>query len=114
MARSTRAQHCGGYALAHSGTSADGGDRGSAGQAGNGVLLVPVVAFNVSLMVFRRVIELWLVCLMQCWRPPARSNGDEGVMDLGSALCATCEIEVPWPPVVVAGGTYCCNGCASG
>ena len=33
---------------------------------------------------------------------------------MGSALCATCEIEVPWPPVVAAGRTYCCHGCAGG
>ncbi|MBO0778406.1 MAG: hypothetical protein J2P37_06210 [Ktedonobacteraceae bacterium] len=28
--------------------------------------------------------------------------------------CACCEIEFPWPPVVVGEAIYCCTGCAAG
>jgi hypothetical protein len=30
------------------------------------------------------------------------------------AVCLTCEIEVPWPPVLRDGRSYCCEGCAVG
>ncbi len=29
-------------------------------------------------------------------------------------LCASCEIEVIWPPVEQGGLRYCCSGCAMG
>ncbi len=28
--------------------------------------------------------------------------------------CASCDIEILWPPVIVQGKTYCCTGCARG
>jgi transcription elongation GreA/GreB family factor len=28
--------------------------------------------------------------------------------------CATCELEILWPPIERDGGTYCCDGCAIG
>jgi len=28
--------------------------------------------------------------------------------------CASCDIEILWPPVIVQGKTYCCTGCAAG
>lgn len=28
--------------------------------------------------------------------------------------CATCEIEILWPPITAQGKTYCCAGCAAG
>jgi hypothetical protein len=31
-----------------------------------------------------------------------------------AAVCATCEIDVPWRPVRRDGRSYCCEGCAAG
>jgi hypothetical protein len=28
--------------------------------------------------------------------------------------CASCDIEILWPAVIVQGKTYCCTGCAVG
>jgi hypothetical protein len=28
--------------------------------------------------------------------------------------CASCDIEILWPPVVAQEKTYCCTGCAAG
>ncbi|HEY7414447.1 MAG TPA: hypothetical protein VH593_04590 [Ktedonobacteraceae bacterium] len=28
--------------------------------------------------------------------------------------CASCDIEILWPPVIAQGRTYCCAGCAAG
>ena len=28
--------------------------------------------------------------------------------------CATCDIEILWPPIVAQGKAYCCTGCAAG
>ena len=32
----------------------------------------------------------------------------------GPPLCANCGLDIPWPPVVVAGRAYCCGGCSQG
>lgn len=37
-----------------------------------------------------------------------------GMMTADAVICATCEIEVVWPPIRRHGRTYCCAGCAAG
>jgi hypothetical protein len=32
----------------------------------------------------------------------------------GRPTCANCGLEIPWEPVVLAGKSYCCAGCAQG
>lgn len=42
------------------------------------------------------------------------ARGRDGMTKADAAVCATCEIEVAWPPIRRDGHSYCCEGCAAG
>lgn len=50
--------------------------------------------------------------------PASNHPHSNGHMDAQSAKqttahCASCDIEILWPPTVVQDKTYCCTGCAA-
>jgi hypothetical protein len=47
-------------------------------------------------------------------RENSKQHGGNQGTKRGLPRCASCDIEILWPPIVVQGKSYCCTGCAAG